>query len=107
MIITFPFNIYFITFSLNLLIYLFSLFYYLFSFFLRIEILLKRKCDKLIVTWKGYNNSFISWIDKKDNVRIVNPNLLSMNEEALTHLLLYGDNTSTDNANTYFSKLYY
>ena len=44
---------------------------------------------------KGYNNSFISWIDKKDNVRIVNPNLLSMNEEALTHLLLYGDNTST------------
>ena len=107
MIITFPFNIYFITFSLNLLIYLFSLFYYLFSFFLRIEILLKRKCDKLIVTRKGYDNSFISWIDKKDNVRIVNPNLLSMNEEALTHLLLYGDNTLTDNANTYFSKLYY
>ena len=27
------------------------------------------------------------------NVRINNPNLLSMNEDALTYLLLYGDNT--------------
>ena len=26
----------------------------------------KRKVDKLYVTLKGYNNSFISWIDKKD-----------------------------------------
>ena len=26
------------------------------------------------------------------NVTIANPNLLSMNEDALTHLLLYGDN---------------
>ena len=29
------------------------------------------------------------------NVRIVNPNLLSMNKDSLTHLLLYGDNTLT------------
>ena len=29
------------------------------------------------------------------NVRIVNPNVLSMNEDSLTQLLLYGDNTLT------------
>ena len=31
----------------------------------RIEKVIKRKDDKLYVTWKGYNNSFNSWIDKK------------------------------------------
>ena len=31
-----------------------------------IEKVLKRKCDKLYVKWKGYDNSFNSWIDKKD-----------------------------------------
>ena len=34
----------------------------------RIEKLLKRKVDKFYVKWKGYNNSFNSWIDKKDLV---------------------------------------
>ena len=34
----------------------------------RIEKILKRKCDKLYVKWKGYDNSFNSWIDKKDIV---------------------------------------
>ena len=34
----------------------------------RIEKVLKRKGDKLYVKWKGYNNSFNSWIDKKDIV---------------------------------------
>ena len=34
----------------------------------RIEKVLKRKGDKLYVEWKGYNNSFNSWIDKKDIV---------------------------------------
>ena len=34
------------------------------------------------------------------NVRIVNSNLLSMKKIALTHLLLYGDNTLTDKTNT-------
>ena len=29
---------------------------------------LKRKGDKLHVKWKGYNNSFNSWINKKDIV---------------------------------------
>ena len=31
-----------------------------------IEKILKRKGDKLYVKWKGYDNSFNSWIDKKD-----------------------------------------
>ena len=34
----------------------------------RIEKVIKRKSDKLYVKWKGYNNSFNSWIDKKDIV---------------------------------------
>ena len=34
----------------------------------RIEKVNKRKGDKLNVSWKGYNNSFNSWIDKKDVV---------------------------------------
>ena len=33
-----------------------------------IEKVLKRKGNKLYVKWKGYNNSFNSWIDKKDLV---------------------------------------
>ena len=32
----------------------------------RIEKVLKRKGDKSYVKWKGYNNSFNSWINKKD-----------------------------------------
>ena len=32
----------------------------------RIEKVLKRKGDKLYVKWKGYDNLFNSWIDKKD-----------------------------------------
>ena len=32
----------------------------------RIEKVLKRNGDKLYVKWKGYDNSFNSWIDKKD-----------------------------------------
>ena len=34
----------------------------------RIEEILKRKGDKLYVKWKGYDNSFNSWINKKDIV---------------------------------------
>ena len=34
----------------------------------RIEKVLKRKRDKLYVKWKGYDNSFNSWINKKDLV---------------------------------------
>ena len=31
----------------------------------KIEKVIKRKGDKLYVKWKGYDNSFYSWIDKK------------------------------------------
>ena len=34
----------------------------------RIEKVLKKKGDKLYVKWKGCDNSFNSWIDKKDLV---------------------------------------
>ena len=34
----------------------------------RIEKVLMKKGDKLYVKWKGYDNSFNSWIDKKDIV---------------------------------------
>ena len=36
----------------------------------RIEKVLKKKGDNLYVKWKGYDNSFNSWIDKKDIVYI-------------------------------------
>ena len=32
----------------------------------RIEKVIRRKGNKLYVIWKGYDNSFNSWIDKKD-----------------------------------------
>ena len=34
----------------------------------RIENVIKRKGNKLHVKWKGNNNLFSSWIDKKDTV---------------------------------------
>ena len=34
----------------------------------RIEKVIKKKGDKLYVKWKGYDNSFNGWIDKKDSV---------------------------------------
>ena len=34
----------------------------------RIEKVIRRKGDKLYVKWKGYNNSFNSWADKKDSI---------------------------------------
>ena len=34
----------------------------------RIEKVIKRKGDKLYLKWKSYDNSFNSWIDKKDLV---------------------------------------
>ena len=32
----------------------------------RIEKIIEKKGNKLYVKWKGYDNSFNSWIDKKD-----------------------------------------
>ena len=34
----------------------------------RVEKVIKKNGDKLYVKWKGYDNSFNSWIDKKDIV---------------------------------------
>ena len=31
----------------------------------RIEKVIKRKSERLYVKWKGYNNSFNNWINKK------------------------------------------
>ena len=35
----------------------------------RVEKVIKRKGDKIYVKWKGYDNSFNSWIDKKDLIK--------------------------------------
>ena len=34
-----------------------------------IEKIFKTKNDKLFVKWRGYNNSFNSWINKKDIIK--------------------------------------
>ena len=39
---------------------------------IRIEKVIKRKGNKLYVKWKGYDNFFNSWIDKKDLIKRVN-----------------------------------
>ena len=36
---------------------------------LRIEKVIKTKGDKMYVKWRGYDNSFNSWIDKKDLIK--------------------------------------
>ena len=36
---------------------------------IRIEKVIKRKGDKMYVKWKGYDNSFNSWINKKDLIK--------------------------------------
>ena len=35
----------------------------------RIAKVIKKKGDKLHVKWKGYDNSFNSWVDKKDLIK--------------------------------------
>ena len=35
----------------------------------RIKKVIKRKGNKIYVKWKGYDNSFNSWIDKKDLIK--------------------------------------
>ena len=36
----------------------------------RIKTVIKKKGNKLYVKWKGYDNSFNSWIDKKDLIKM-------------------------------------
>ena len=57
----------------------------------RIERVIKKKGDKLYVKWKGYDNSFNCWTDKKDCVKWVNAFLNHMNllEETLMLKLIY------------------
>ena len=58
----------------------------------RKEKVVKRKGDKLYVKWKGYDNTFNSWIDKKDAVqKSVNTflNRLEVLEEILTLKLVF------------------
>ena len=57
-----------------------------------IEKVLKTKVDKLYVKWKGYDNSFNIWINKKDLVqKRVNTflNRLEVLEEILTLKLIF------------------
>ena len=42
-----------------------------------IEKVIKKKGNRLYVKWKGYDNSFNSWIDKKDNTISINESILS------------------------------
>ena len=35
----------------------------------KVQKVIKKKGNKLYVKWKGYDNSFNSWIDKKDLVK--------------------------------------
>ena len=35
----------------------------------RIEKVIKKKGNKLYVKWKGYDNSFSSWINKNDLIK--------------------------------------
>ena len=52
----------------------------------RIEKVIKKKGDKLYVKWKGYNNSFNSSIDKKDNAFL---NLMNFSVETkLIYLIM-------------------
>ena len=62
-------------------------------------------CGNAIVSTKHYLPHCSNFKNERQtllqNFRIVNPKLLSMSEDALTHLLLYGDNSLTDNTNTF------
>ena len=47
----------------------------------RIEKAIKKKGDKLYVKWKGYNNSFNSWVDKKKYKMAYVPTYSEVEEE--------------------------
>ena len=68
----------------------------------RIEKLIKRKGDKLYAKWKGYNNSFNSWIDKKDIVQMSEyfpkPNYLGANVKVELDLSNYTTKADLKNA---------
>ena len=50
----------------------------------RIEKVIEKKGDKLYVKWKGFNNSFNSWIDKKGIVMSYVPTHSEVEEEIVS-----------------------
>ena len=54
----------------------------------RIEKVMKKKGDKLYVKWKGYENSFNSWIDKKRLANIF-VDVMNLSIEKLMSKLVY------------------
>ena len=63
---------------------------------------MKRKGDKLYVKWKGCNNSFNSWIDKKDivemNEHFLKPKSLGANVKVELDLSNYATKADLKNA---------
>ena len=63
---------------------------------------MKRKGDKLCVKWKGCNNSFNSWIDKKDIVEMneyfLKPKSLGANVKVELDLSNYATKADLKNA---------
>ena len=68
----------------------------------RIAKVIKRKGDKLYVKWKGYNNSFNSWIDKNYIIKMSEyfpkPKYLGANEKVELDLSSYATKTDLKNA---------
>ena len=68
----------------------------------RIEKVIKRKGDKLYVKWKGYNNSFSSWIEKKDIAQMSKyfpkPNSIGANVKVELDLSNYATKADLKNA---------
>ena len=70
--------------------------------FRKSEKVIKRKGDKLYVKWKGYDNSFNSWIDKKGAIYLSEyfPKLNTLGANAKAELALsnYAIKTNLKNA---------
>ena len=63
----------------------------------RIEKVIKTKGDKLYVKWKGYDNSFNSWIDKKDLIKFPPYNSSGRNIKVEIDLSSYATKTDLKN----------
>ena len=66
----------------------------------RIEKVIKRKNEEVYVKWKGYNNLFNGWIDKKDIMteHFPKPNSLGTNVKFELDLSNYATETDLKNA---------
>ena len=64
----------------------------------RIEKVINRKGDNIYIKWKGYNNSFNSWIDKKDIMLMSEyfPKLKSLGAKVKVELDLSNYTTKAD-----------